>query len=148
MASRIASRGASTRSICLLRMNRNLSTVSISEGSLRMIVSRPSPSERGRTAFSRATDSGTSSMTDGRDGDFGDIDVGQTVLLRNRPGNVFTGHVAQADQGVGKFDARLLGHLLGLGDLVRADKSRPMRISVYSAFFLAIGDSGLPKGRV
>ena len=49
----------------LLRMNCNFSTVAKSEGSCMMIVKEPSSAERGRTRFSRATDSGTSSMTAG-----------------------------------------------------------------------------------
>ena len=43
------------------------------------------------------------------------------MLLGHRPHHVFARGVAQADQGVGQFDARLLGHLLGFGQLVRAD---------------------------
>ena len=37
------------------------------------------------TAFSRATDSGTNSMTDGRDVDFAEVDIGQPVLLGHGP---------------------------------------------------------------
>ena len=62
--------------------------------------------------------------------------------------NVFARRVAQVDQGVGQFDARFLGHLLGFVDLSGLTTPWRIRISVKSAFFLAIGDSGLAEGGV
>ena len=86
-----------------------------------MTVSVPSSSASGRTAFSRATDSGH--QFDDRRGndDFAQVDVVQAVLLGHRPHHLFAGGVAEPDQGIGQLDARLAGHLLGFGQLVRAD---------------------------
>ena len=58
-----------------------LQGVEVAEGSLMMILSAPLSCDRGRTTFSRATDSGTSSMTAGGNGDFGEVDELHAVEL-------------------------------------------------------------------
>ena len=61
----------------------------------------------------------------GRDGDFAEVDVVQAVLLGHRPHHFLTGGVAQPRQGVGQADAQFGDHLLGFGQLVRADHALP-----------------------
>ena len=114
MASRIASRGASAISIWRFRMNRSLSNVSKSIGSLTMTVSLPSLSESGNSDVLARDRLGHQFDDRGRDDDFGQIDVVEAVLLGHRPHHVFAGGIAQSDQGVGQFHARFAGPSAGL----------------------------------
>ena len=118
-------------------MNRSLSNVSKSIGSLTMTFRWPSSSASGRMAFSRATDSGTNSTTEGGIDDFAEIDVVQAVLLGHRPHHFFARGIAQPDQGVGQLHARLGGHLLGFGELLGADDALADEDFRIVAFLLA-----------
>ena len=101
MASRMFSRGARAISTLRFRMNRSLSNVSRSSGSLTITRSAPSSSSAiGRMAFSRATDSGTNSTTDGGMTTSLQIDEVERMLLRHRPHDFFARGVAQRENRV------------------------------------------------
>ena len=119
MASMICSRAARTGWISLFRMNCSFWTVSKSVGSLMMILRAPFSWDRGRTTFSRATDSGTSSMTDGGDGHLGQVDELHAVELGDGAHDLFGGGVAELDEGVLELGA---GLLLKVPGFLRADR--------------------------
>ena len=72
-------------------------------------LQRPVLLGHGQDAFSRATDSGTSSITIGRDDHFVQVDEVQAVLLGHGPHDLLAGAVAQPDQGVVDLHARRSG---------------------------------------
>ena len=92
----------------LFRMNCSFCSVSKSVGSLMMILSVPfSWDMSGMTTFSRATDSGTSSMTDGGNGDIGQVDGLHAVKLGHGLHDVVMRGVAELDEAVLELGAGL-----------------------------------------
>ena len=72
--------------------------VSKSIGSCMMTLIAPFSCDSGITMFSRASDSGTSSITDGRDLDLAELDEGHAVLLGLGLHDVVGVGVAQLDE--------------------------------------------------
>ena len=105
-------------------MNCSFSTVSKSVGSLHDDLERPFLGDRGMTMFSRATDSGTSSMTVGRNGDFGQVDELHAVELGDGAHHLFLGGIAEFVDGVvdlgagGRRQPACFFELVGTEDLV------------------------------
>ena len=105
----------------LFRMNWSFCTVSKSLGSLMMILRTPFSCDSGRTTFSRATDSGTSSTTA----------AGMVTSVRSMncmPWNsamalidLLGGGVAELDEGVVELGAGLLRDAAGFFELVGAE---------------------------
>ena len=85
-----------------------------------MTRSIPSSSARGRTQFSRATDSGTSSTIFGCYYNTIQVHVVQAVLFGHRPADILAGRVSQPQDGIVQFHARVAGHLVGFQNLVRS----------------------------
>ena len=85
------------------------------------LAGRCSSCDSGRTTFSRATDSGTSSMTDGGMVTSVEVDGLHAVKLGDGGHDLVDGGVAELDEGVLELHAGLLREVAGLVDLVGAE---------------------------